>query len=341
MAKLIPHIDTYIDHKLNVLVSGLHGVGKSYSLMAEAEARGLTMKYYSCATLDPFTDLVGVPYPSEDFTNLKMVRPREIDEAQVIFFDEMNRAQDAKTLNAILEIVQFHTINGELLPNLQFVWGAVNPAGSDYQVLDMDPALVDRFDIYLDLKPRIDVTYLVGVGVDKKVADALATWYNSRLSNNQENNYISPRRMEKIGMLVTNTKKPDLVPSMLPPDGKFPTKDLVTALKRALGVSNASGAQVDPPLTAPSSGTVKPDRTWIRTEKSKLITDLDNGVMPDRDIDIILQTLSNGIGIPVLVSDFADLFEALPKAKIEAMVNGFAAGKRTAWNRDMPATLKV
>jgi hypothetical protein len=102
-----------------------------------------------------------LPQGGESGTHLQMVRPRDVDDAELIFFDEFNRA-DPKVHNAVLEIVQFQTINGEKLPHARMVWAAMNPPGKEYDVEDLDPALVDRFDVYEEVKATPSVTYLAG-----------------------------------------------------------------------------------------------------------------------------------------------------------------------------------
>src|SRR3954447_4363445 len=136
---MIPKIDQYYAAGMNLLLVGLHGVGKTEAILTFCRENGVVLKYYSCSTLDPYTDLVGVPTPRKYCMNdrlwlgtnqdtcpicnhrleeedspvvesLKMVRPREVDDAELIFFDELNRAPDA-VQNAVLEIIQFRSIN--------------------------------------------------------------------------------------------------------------------------------------------------------------------------------------------------------------------------------------
>ena len=58
--------DFYIENCWNVLFIGRHGVGKT-SIVKEAFAgNGLSYRYYSASTMDPWVDLVGVP---EEKTN--------------------------------------------------------------------------------------------------------------------------------------------------------------------------------------------------------------------------------------------------------------------------------
>ena len=113
MTQLIPNARNLLDNGFSVMLIGRHGTGKTTSVNQLASDAKLKVKYYSCSTLDPYTDLVGVPEPVDDGVGgrrLNMVRPRDIDEADFVFFDEFNRA-DRQTLNAIFEIIQFHSIN--------------------------------------------------------------------------------------------------------------------------------------------------------------------------------------------------------------------------------------
>ena len=146
---------------LNILLEGPFGVGKSSIIFSVAEELGLRMKYFSASTLDPFADLVGVPVPvMEDQTRrLIYVRPDYIQQAEILFFDELNRAHP-KVLNAVFEIIQFHSINGETLPHLRSVIAAINPASAGYHVQELDPALLDRFHLHLHVafEPNLETT---------------------------------------------------------------------------------------------------------------------------------------------------------------------------------------
>jgi hypothetical protein len=205
---MIPKGGEWMDADLNVMLIGLHGVGKTYAVREWAEKKDLKLKYYSCSTLDPYTDLVGIPVPIVDDSGrreIEMVRPRDIDEAEILFFDEFNRADD-KVLDAVMEIVQFHSINGEPLPKLRMVWAAMNPPGQEDNVSDLDPSLVDRFDVYEEVTPAPSVEFLVSVGVRKGIAKALVGWYTEQNRNRRDTaQMITPRRLEKIGLFYEKT----------------------------------------------------------------------------------------------------------------------------------------
>lgn len=231
-ASLVPKARVFLENGMNVLMISKHGVGKTYTVKEECEALGLRMKYYSCATLDPYTDLVGVPMPRKDengHEHLVMVRPHDVDDAEVIFFDELNRA-DPKVLNAVFEIIQFGSINGEKLKNLKCCWGAINPPGEGYEVEDLDPALVDRFDVFIELKPTVSTDWMMEHGLPEEIAMALSTWWDQHDGVRRAENFISPRRLMTIGQVYLATGDPRIA---IPKWITCERSALVTLLDRA------------------------------------------------------------------------------------------------------------
>jgi len=142
MSTLEDKLLTYAKNNLNVLIIGTHGIGKSLIVKSIAEKLKIKFKYFSTSTLDAFADLVGIPTPDKETNSLKFYRPKDLEDAEFIFFDELSRGHP-RVLNAILEIIQFKTVNGYKLPNLKIVWAAMNPSGEDYQTEELDPALTD------------------------------------------------------------------------------------------------------------------------------------------------------------------------------------------------------
>jgi hypothetical protein len=189
----------YAQHNLNVLLIGSHGIGKTSITQQIAKDLNVKFKYYSASTLDPFADIVGVPVPDKETKTLEFLRTKEIEEAEFIFFDELNRAHP-RILNAVLEIIQFKTVNGVRLPKLKMIWAAINPPGEDYQVEEMDPVLVDRFHCYIKMMPEVHLPYL-NTKMNPDIALALKTWWDTVLDDHQRK-VFTPRRVEYVGQLI-------------------------------------------------------------------------------------------------------------------------------------------
>jgi hypothetical protein len=168
-------LDFWIKAGVNVLLKGERGVGKTSMAMDAFKRMNMTVAYFSAATMDPFVDFVGIP------TKVKVTRHRDgvdIEEEvirltrpeylinlhpDIIFMDELNRAHK-KTRNAVMELIQFGTINGvKFSDNLKAVWAAVNPDNSDgeneYDTDRLDPAQLDRFEVQVEVPFECDLKY--------------------------------------------------------------------------------------------------------------------------------------------------------------------------------------
>jgi hypothetical protein len=195
----LDHLEYYAKLNYNVLMIGLHGIGKTAITKAVFNKMyGDRWRYFSAPTLDPWVDFVGVPETVTDPNGkrwLELIRPKFIAEDQVeaLFFDELNRSSD-KVQNAIMELTQFKTINGHKLANLKVIWGAINPADDEdtYKVNQMDPAFLDRFHVHKELPYKLDEQYFY----DKYPADAkhFIEWWNDMPQDQKM--LVSPRRLD-------------------------------------------------------------------------------------------------------------------------------------------------
>lgn len=372
-ASLIPAADTYLDNGFNVLLIGLHGTGKTETIKQLARDRGLKMKYYSCSTLDPYTDLVGVPTPRyfcpEDRTwhkedvpcpdcggklveSLKMVRPRDVDEAELIFFDEFNRA-DAKTQNAVFEIIQFKSINGEPLPNLKACWAAINPPDDEqnYQVEQLDPALLDRFDVYIEITPKPSVVYM-SQHMPEPIARALKRWWDDHMnairqgSKDAHSDYISPRRLEKIGLVWCATKSSKSVFASLPMGGNFEKQKLVDFLKAAQTEVDTYENQGVIPVDldydeededVDLGGSGLGDRPWdgiksykpanLQLHQVALAQYLKDNPTHYETHKAVVNALKQGVGGEELVLKHSRVLNALSPSSLEGLIAGFPPAK--------------
>ena len=86
-------LDFWIENGMNVLMAGLHGVGKTAQIKEAFERNGLQWRYFSAATMDPWTDFVGVPKEKIDAngkSTLQFVLPEDFadDKVEALFFDD-------------------------------------------------------------------------------------------------------------------------------------------------------------------------------------------------------------------------------------------------------------
>lgn len=327
-ATLVPKAEQYLDNELNVMLIGLHGVGKTEEILRLVRDRGLKLKYYSCATLDPYTDLVGVPVPMKDENSgleyLKMVRPRDIDDAEFIFFDEFNRA-DSKVHNAIFEIIQFGTINGEPLPNLKCCWAAMNPPGEDYQVEELDPALIDRFDVFIEVNPAPSVAYMSSEGgLPKPIAQALFTWWRDQNAARRGlEHYISPRRLMKIGKVYMATNDADkAIPKWITCD----RSKLKVLLNRAEEDMKPKTGGASAQTTGGANPNFVYEDGWMKSHANTVAQYLENN---QNDLDThkaVLDVLERRHA-PRLAADYAEVLNALKPGLLEGFVGDLNAGR--------------
>lgn len=194
-------LDFYIEHDYNVLMRGRHGVGKTAIIKAAFERAGLNWKYFSASTMDPWVDFVGVPEKVTDEDGrsyIDLVRPKNFqnDEVEAIFLDEFNRAKP-KVRNAVMELIQFKSINGVPFRNLRMIWCAINPEDDEadlhYDVEELDEAQKDRFQIILDIPYEPSRAYFVR-RFGEEVGGGAVEWWKGL--EPEHNVLVSPRRLE-------------------------------------------------------------------------------------------------------------------------------------------------
>ncbi len=321
---LIPKAGQWLDNDFNVMLVGLHGVGKTQIILDECEKKGLKLKYYSCATLDPFTDLVGVPFARTDdngVEHLKMVRPRDIDEAEIIFMDEFNRA-DSKVHNALMEIIQFRSLNGEPLPNLRMVWAAMNPPGGEYDVDELDPALLDRFDIFEDVAARPSVDYMVTKGIRQEVAQAIVAWWRDQDKDKRNiAESISPRRLEKIGLVYEATGDfKSAIPNWFTVDrGKL--RNMLQDVEARAKSQSASTSGGGP------NGEFQYSPEYLKNNATKVAEYLRENTQ-DHETHKAVRTAVQGRHGARMVKDFGEIIDAMLPAVREGMLADMTDGKR-------------
>lgn len=140
--------------EMAILLRGPTGIGKSQITQAIAKSLGLPVIDVRGSTMDE-SKVTGIPdfEAGKAFKKAMFLLPswyvRACQEPVVLFLDEMNRA-NPQVLQAFFQVVLDRCLgndaNGEPLPlhTDTRVMAAVN-FGSEYEVVEMDPALLRRF----------------------------------------------------------------------------------------------------------------------------------------------------------------------------------------------------
>ena len=190
-------LDFWINHNLNVLFVGHYGTGKTTRILDAFNRAKLKFKYFSAATMDPWCDFVGVPKEREDEKGsyLDYLLPKDFrdDTVEAIYLDEYNRAHK-KVRNAVMELLQFKSINGRKFNKLRIVWASINPEDEgDYQVEPLDKAQKDRFHIHV-LTPYLPSYKFFEENYGSHQAKVVIDWWEGLSPELQME--VSPRRLQ-------------------------------------------------------------------------------------------------------------------------------------------------
>ena len=131
----------------NIMLVGNHGIGKSQILTQYYEAKNCKVVPLFLGQMSDPGDIIGLPDKDGQHT---IFRPPywfpTNNQPIVLFLDELNRARP-EVLQTIMDLALNRKIAGRALPNGSRIISAVNE-GDEYQLTDLDPALVSRFNVY-------------------------------------------------------------------------------------------------------------------------------------------------------------------------------------------------
>lgn len=155
----------------NIMLVGKHGIGKSRILeeyYSEKKCKVVTL--FLGQMSDP-GDLIGLPEKNEKTGKTDFMLPYwfPLDKTPVVLFlDELNRARP-EVLQTIMDLALNRKLAGKTLPEGSRIISAVNNGG-EYQLTDLDPALVSRFNIY-EFSPTVGdwLKWAETAGIDEKI----------------------------------------------------------------------------------------------------------------------------------------------------------------------------
>jgi hypothetical protein len=147
--ELIEILDVTPPHH-NIMLVGKHGIGKSQIIENYFVREGKKVVILFLGQMSDPGDLIGLPV-LDAVTRKTEFRPpywfpEGDDEPIVLFLDELNRARP-EILQCVMDLTLNKRLNGKDLPAGSRIITAVNE-GEEYQLTDLDPALVSRFNIY-------------------------------------------------------------------------------------------------------------------------------------------------------------------------------------------------
>lgn len=166
--KIVPHLPTDI----SVMIKGRHGIGKSQLV------KWLSKEIFKIPLIDRRLaqmsegDMVGLPKEDGRVTRFLPMDwfMQACDSPKVLHLDEMNRATN-EIMQAAFQIVLDRELNGHVLHPLTRVYASVN-VGSEYNVNEIDPALLRRFFV-VDLEPTVKewLEFMIEKGISAYVID--------------------------------------------------------------------------------------------------------------------------------------------------------------------------
>ena len=157
----------------NLMLVGRHGIGKSEILTDYYSKKGIPVVALFLGQMSDPGDLIGIPNKNEETGKTDFMPPYwfPLDgKPIVLFLDELNRARP-EILQTIMDLALNRKLAGRKLPEGSRIISAVN-AGDQYQLTDLDPALVSRFNI-VNFKPTVQEWLLWArkADVDGRVID--------------------------------------------------------------------------------------------------------------------------------------------------------------------------
>jgi len=160
----------------NILLAGKHGIGKSQILTNYYAEKNMRVVSLFLGQMSDPGDLIGLLNKNEETGKTEFMPPYWFPtdgKPIVLFLDELNRARP-EILQTIMDLALNKTLAGKKLPEGSRIISAVN-AGDEYQLTDLDPALVSRFNVF-EFVPSVPewLLWAEKSGIDKRIVEFIA-----------------------------------------------------------------------------------------------------------------------------------------------------------------------
>jgi hypothetical protein len=212
-----------------ILLVGIHGIGKSEFIQSYFKEKGYTVICLYLGQMADAGDLIGLPdrttvnfiYDGKEVSQ-KITEfcppkwfPRNNSENLVIFLDEFNRGKQ-EVYQCIMDMALNRQLNGLKLPEHTRIVAAINPLDDKYgyQVTELDPALLDRFNVYGFKPTRKEWIYwAIDTKVNKLVIAFIAKNGANHLDppSNGKMGVVYPSRRSWVRLSKIINKNPELL----------------------------------------------------------------------------------------------------------------------------------
>lgn len=338
MAKLnVKNVRNSLENGKNVFVIGAHGTGKTAIGLEAVKQTGEPYAYLSCSTIDPYLTIVGTPVPYDDPENpgkkkIDLVRPLNLDNVKYLILDEFTRSIPA-TMNALMEAIQFKSINGQKLPNLKAIYAASNPANGEYYTTEVDKAIMDRFDFFYQVEPECDVKYFRSKHGYHVGATAVKLWReyeNARLEASEKNKveYVSPRRMDTLVANFLWEPTVDTVRASMPLEVEFSAEAWHQALMEARDEDKAASVptDVEGAVTFVKDAPVAEIISWSPEFVRDFLGNFENSDRVKVAEGLLSRMGESEFSVPVITESFEPVFEHVSADTVSAVFDPFELG---------------
>lgn len=200
----------------NIMLAGRHGIGKSQILTRYFKSKGMPVKTLFLGQMSDPGDLLGLPNKDEKTGKTVFMPPYwfPVDgQPIVLFLDEINRARP-EILQTVMDLVLNRKLAGRELPEGSRIIAAGND-GEEYQLTDLDPALVSRFNIYT-FRPTVEdwLLWATRTGLDERILNFIGANPEllDRSADTKEDQGLDKdpdrRAWEKVARLMENIPNP-------------------------------------------------------------------------------------------------------------------------------------
>lgn len=200
----------------NIMLTGRHGIGKSQILTRYFKSKGMPVKTLFLGQMSDPGDLLGLPNKDEKTGKTVFMPPYwfPVDgQPIVLFLDEINRARP-EILQTVMDLVLNRKLAGRELPEGSRIIAAGND-GEEYQLTDLDPALVSRFNIYT-FRPTVEdwLLWATRTGLDERILNFISANPEllDRSADTKEDQGLDKdpdrRAWEKVARLMENIPNP-------------------------------------------------------------------------------------------------------------------------------------